>query len=473
MTRARIVSASLGAVALLATASIFALEIIAAQGLWGSSSPAQFAAIVASVFELLILILLIVLFVKCVGMSVEFGRRKSNGVWFAAGIVASILASVTSIVMLVMMGRPDGLPEMILQTPLMNWRIGASVALVGAFVGQLAFIVVYFVIHRLPDSEQALSLHTNEDSSRQLPRHVKSIPYSRTVPATSQTTIGKRTLTDYPTPPGSSAGRSMAETMSSIRTSVSQAVRPIGASTRLLSSGSRTGRRPASIDSNGTRERMSMTVSEDGFDSWDTSSVDTQNRQLIVETSPPIRSGRFLETIPASPTTSRSPSPGNALDFEPPNPNRNRRSRSYSPLPKPPQHERSMTPQSISGELHIHPLFRSDSPAPPPAATPGTVVIAAPNAGQTISEKSLTRMRSSSLVAGSGPLSRQGSYDSFRKTPSPNTDRLRVEELGVERKMTPPIPDWILNAGSTTSLTDYQTKRQREREVSETSSIRS
>ncbi|KAI1476815.1 hypothetical protein F4774DRAFT_391202 [Daldinia eschscholtzii] len=471
MARSRVIGASLGAVALLATASILALEVILAQGLWESTSPARIAAVVASAFEIIILLLLIILFAKCVGTGIEFGIRKSNGVWFALGLMSSILASAASVVTLVMMGGSKGFPETILQTPLTNWRVGTSVALVGAFVGQLAFIVVYFVTNRLPDSEQALSLHTNEDSSRQLPRHVKSIPYSQTVPATSQTTIGRRTFMDYPTPPGSSGGRSMAETMSSIRTSVSQAVRPIGASTRLLSASSRPGRRAASIDSNGYRERTSVTVSEDGFDSWDTSSVDTQNRQLIVETSPPIRSGRFLETIPASPTTSRSPSPGNALDFEPPNPNRNRRSRSYSPLPKP-HHERNMTPQSISGELHIHPLFRSDSPVPPPAATPGTVVIAAPNAGQTISEKSLSRMRSSSLIAGPSALSRQGSYDSFRKTPSPDTDRPRVEDLAVERKMTPPIPDWILNAGSTASLSDFRTKRQRERETSEeTSSI--
>ncbi|KAI1463336.1 uncharacterized protein F4812DRAFT_251924 [Daldinia caldariorum] len=468
MARARIIGASLGAVALLATASVLALEVILAQGLWESTSPARIAAVVASAFEIIMLILLIILFAKCVGTGIEFGIRRSNGVWFALGLVAGVLATTASVVTLVMMGGLEGMPEMILQTPLTNWRVGTSVALVCAFVGQLVFIVVYFVTHRLPDSEQALSLHTNEDSSRHLPRHIKSIPYDRTVPATSQTTIGKRTF-DYPTPPGSSGGRSVAETMSSIRTSVSQAVRPIGASTRLLSSTSRPGRRAASIDSNGYRERVSVNGSEDGFDSWDTSSVDTQSRQLIVEASPPIRSGRFLETIPASPTTSRSPSPGNALDFEPPNPNRNRRSRSYSPIPRP-HHERSMTPQSISGELHIHPLFRSDSPVPPPAVTPGTVVVAAPNAGQVISEKSLSRMRSSSQIAGPSPLSRQGSYDSFRKTPSPNTDRLRVEDLAEERKMTPPIPDWILNAGSTTSLSDYQSKKQREREVSEEAS---
>ncbi|KAI1777738.1 hypothetical protein F4818DRAFT_324260 [Hypoxylon cercidicola] len=451
MARLRIFSAALGIVALLATAAILALEAIIAQGFWMLTAPIKFAAVVASACQLVVLIMLIILLANCLGRVADYGRRKPNGVWFAMGLVASILASVASVVMLVVMGKTEDLPETLLQVPSANFLIGSAIALVCAFVGQLVFIVVYFVVHRMPDSEQALSLHTNEDGPRSPPIHVKSIPYSRTTPATTQTSLAQtkkeRVLADYPTPPGSSSGRSMAETMSSIRTSLSQTVRPSSSKTGLLSSSSRTGRRPASIDSNGYRERSSVT--EDGFDSWDTSSVDPQNRQIVVDTSPHIRT-RFLETIPASPTTSRSPSPGCPLDLEPPK--RNRRSRSYSPLPRP-HYERSLTPQSTSGELHIHPLFRSDSPVPPPAATPGTVVIAAPNAGQTISEKSLTRMRSGSLPTGPGSLSRQASYDSFRKTPSPNTERLRAEELAAERKMTPPIPDWILNGGSKTSLT--------------------
>ncbi|KAI4870937.1 hypothetical protein F4820DRAFT_442800 [Hypoxylon rubiginosum] len=451
MARLRVLCAALGTVALLATAATLALEVIIAQGLWTLTAPVRIAAVVASACQVVVLIMLIILLANCFGRVADFGRRKPNGVWFALGLVASILASVASVVMLVVMGKTQELPETLLQIPSANFLIGSAIALVCAFVGQLVFIVVYFVVHRMPDSEQALSLHTNEDGPRSSPIHVKSIPYTRTAPATTQTSLNQtktkeRALADYPTPPGSSSGRSMAETMSSIRTSLSQAVRPSTSKTGLLSNGSRTGRRPASIDSNGYRERSSVT--EDGFDSWDTSSVDPQNRQIVVDTSPPIRS-RFLETIPASPTTSRSPSPGCPLDLEPPK--RSRRSRSYSPLPRP-HHERSLTPQSTSGELHIHPLFRSDSPAPP-AATPGTIVIAAPNAGQTISEKSLTRMRSGSLPTGPGSLSRQGSYDSFRKSPSPSTDRLRAEELAGERKMTPPIPDWILNSGSKTSLT--------------------
>ncbi|KAI1398441.1 hypothetical protein F4819DRAFT_33075 [Hypoxylon fuscum] len=452
MARSRILSASLGVIALLATAAILALEVIIAQGLWALVSSVKIAAVVSLAWQAVMLILLIILLAKCFRVK-EYGRRKSNGIWFALGLIASVLASGASVVMLVVMGKAANLPETLFQIPSTNFLIGSAIALVCAFLGQLAFIVVYFVFHRLPDSEQALSLHTNEDNARSPAIRVKSIPYSRTAPATASLKSNRRAFTDYPTPPGSSSGHSMAETMSSIRTSLSQAVRPSMSNTRLLSTTSRTGRRPASIDSNGYRERSSVT--EDGFDSWDTSSVDPQNRQIVVDTSPATRT-RFLETIPASPTTSRSPSPGYALDLEPPK--RNRRSRSYSPLPKA-HHERSLTPQSTSGELHIHPLFRSDSPVPPPAATPGTVVIAAPNAGQTITERSLTRMRSGSLPTGPGPLSRQASYDSFRKTPSPNADRLRAEELAGERKMTPPIPEWILSAGSKTSLTDYQMKR--------------
>ncbi|KAL5362731.1 hypothetical protein BJX96DRAFT_186353 [Aspergillus floccosus] len=45
-------------------------------------------------------------------------------------------------------------------------------------------------------------------------------------------------------------------------------------------------------------------------------------------------------------------------------------------------------------ESDIHPLFRSDSPSPPPTPTPTTIVVACPAAGQTISVKTLERVRS-------------------------------------------------------------------------------
>ena len=45
-------------------------------------------------------------------------------------------------------------------------------------------------------------------------------------------------------------------------------------------------------------------------------------------------------------------------------------------------------------ESNIHPLFRPSSSSPPPTPTPGTIVVASPNAGQTITMKMLSRVRS-------------------------------------------------------------------------------
>ncbi|KAI3337354.1 hypothetical protein HD806DRAFT_36608 [Xylariaceae sp. AK1471] len=452
--------AVLGFAAILATAAILALEAVLACGLWSSTSPARVIAVVAFVSEAIVLILLITKLVKHVQGTNGYYARDRLGVWFASDIIATVVASVLSVALLILIGKSGDLPKTILTVPLTNALIGSSIALGFAFAGQLFFVVIYFVLHRLhrlPDYDQALSLHTNEEGrlSPQLSMRIKSVPYDRTKPAIPQHKIIERGSSEYSNRPGTSGGRSTAETITSYSGSLSSVVRPIGSKSRLLSHSSRPGRRPDSLDSNAYREGTSVT--EDGFDSWDTSSVDPHNRQMVLETSSPVRT-RFLETIPASPTTSRSPSPGSPLDLQPPKRGRNR---SCSPLPRA-QQERTLTPQppqASEAELHIHPLFRSDSPGPPPAATPGTMVIAAPNAGQFITGKSVTRMRSGSLPNSPSPLSRQGSYESFRKTPSPNYDRLRPEDVAEERKMTPPIPEWVLNAGSRTSLTEYQSKR--------------
>ncbi|KAI0429208.1 hypothetical protein F5Y09DRAFT_265443 [Xylaria sp. FL1042] len=443
--------AVLGFTAILATATILALEVVITCGIWSSASPAPIIAVIAFITETIVLALLITKLVKHLRDTNGDHSRDLRGVWFALDLLASVLASVLSVALLILISKGSGLPRSISNVPLTNLLIGSSIALGFAFAGQLLFVVVYFVMNRLPDSEQAFSLHTNDEGriSPQFAMRVKAVPYERTKPALSQTGLHERGSSEYTSRPGTSAGRSTVESITSFSGSLSGVVRPMGSRTRLLSNGSRSGRRPGSIDSSTYRDRSS--VVEDGFDSWDTSSVDPHNRQMVLETSSPIRT-RFLETIPASPTTSRSPSPGCPLDLEPPK--RGRRDRSYSPVPRA-QQDRSFTPSE--SELHIHPLFRSDSPGPPPAVTPGTVVIAAPNAGQFITGKSVNRMRSGSLPNSPSPLSRHGSNESFQKTSSTNNARLQPEDVaGEERKMTPPIPEWILNAGSKSSLAEYQ-----------------
>ncbi|KAI1818989.1 hypothetical protein F4861DRAFT_201317 [Xylaria intraflava] len=447
--------AMVGLVAALATAAILTLEVVFACGLWPSTSPTRIVAVVAFVTEAVVLVLIITKLCKYYRGTNGYLSRNRWGVWFASDLIASVLASVVSIALLILIGKARDLPTTILAMPITNVVIGSSIALGFAFVGQLFFVVVYFVLHRFHDSDQAFSLHTNDEGRlySRPPTRVKTVPYDRTKPALSQTRLKEWASLEYPSRPGTSSGRSAAETITSFSGSLSSYVTPLSPRARLLSHNSRSGWRPSSFDSNTYRERTSVT--EDGFDSWDTSSVDPHNRQMVLEATSPTHT-RFLEPIPGSPLSSRSPSPGFPLDLESP---RRGRDRSYSPVPRAQQEQ---VPALSESELHIHPLFRSDSPNPPPAATPGTVVVAAPNAGQFITGKSVTGMRNGTLPNSKSPLSRQGSYESFRKTPSPNHDHTRPEDVagGKERRLTPPLPEWILNGGSGTSIAEHERKRQ-------------
>ncbi|KAL3476092.1 hypothetical protein BJX99DRAFT_228516 [Aspergillus californicus] len=66
----------------------------------------------------------------------------------------------------------------------------------------------------------------------------------------------------------------------------------------------------------------------------------------------------------------------------------------------------------LPDESNIHPLFRSDSCSPPPTPTPGTMVLASPEAGQTISAMTLQRMRSTRSVSAHTPRSRSPLFES-------------------------------------------------------------
>ncbi|RYP18372.1 hypothetical protein DL765_003984 [Monosporascus sp. GIB2] len=435
------------AAAILATAAISAMNIIIAQAVRIWTAPIRIAAIVGSVFEGLLLVLLVALVTVRVRRSTT-RIGPEGGVWFASLVLGSVLASAASTAVLIWMSKSADLPMTILGASPTGYLIGAAITLAFASATQLVFFVLHYVGGRLSSSGRADLLHVE---SRYRPEmRLKAIPYSKTAVSTPKI---RGTLSEnHMSPPGTSSGRSTAATMSSIRTSISHVVRPFSSKTRLLSSNSRGGQRAASFDSDSYRSRSSY--AQDGFDSWDTSAAESHHRQSTLDTFSSTPS-RVLETIPASPSTSRSPSPGHPLDLEPPR--QYRRSRSFSPVPSV-RRGYSQSPEPCSDELHIHPLFRSNTPTPPPQVSPGTIVVAAPNAGKVISEKSLPRMRSGSLPTTPSPLSRQASHDSFRK----NTESLARPEEVEERKMTPPIPDWILSTGSRTSLTEHTTRRLRE-----------
>ncbi|KAI9818546.1 MAG: hypothetical protein M1827_000605 [Pycnora praestabilis] len=224
------------------------------------------------------------------------------------------------------------------------------------------------------------------------------------------------------------------ETISSIRSSLSQVVRPVTSRTKLLvrqTSFPRYSKHSSSDSAYRDRERE-----QDGFDTWDTSSVGPQVRQAVLQSSPPPTRGGVLEPIPGS----RSPSPGLALEGPFP---------LLSPTVSPSSHPRPPKRRSQSfNEDHIHPLFRTDSPTPPPTATPGTNVTAAPLGGRVLfgSRRAITRTRSESLPSSPSPLVHSHSSD-------PSTIRRSVTP--PSREMTPPIPDFILSAGSRSSLVGY------------------
>jgi hypothetical protein len=218
--------------------------------------------------------------------------------------------------------------------------------------------------------------------------------------------------------------RSKAESRGSWRDSIHQVLHPRTSQNRLLTSSRSSFSRDSSVLSD-TRS-IATTFQSDGFDNWDTSNVDVSLREALAPTIP--TRGRALETIPGSrPSSPGKPLEGPFKDSSPDSPASSileRPTTALSRHERPPTAQstyskRTFIPQSRPGspdypepnESHIHPLFRSDSPTPPPATTPGTIVTAHSSGGQVIPQpppRSASRM--------SGRISHVGS-----RNPSPAT----------------------------------------------------
>ncbi|CAM1505498.1 Fc.00g111350.m01.CDS01 [Cosmosporella sp. VM-42] len=447
----RTLSIALGAMALATTASVMGIHVVLAVHMPQESS-GRTTSKVSAVLEAVVFVSLGWLLASYASLSLRELSMGCLGVVFGLSLFAITFAATASVATIIYLSHLTiDLNDQVLGTNQNDFLIGSSVCLGLSFAFQLIFVVVHFVLARA-SFPQALSLHSLEDE-RQLPAF-KSKP-SRTTPEPLQTR--EMTSMDSRSPPSSLGGRSTAETITTIKVSLSNVIRPVTSKTQLLST--KENKRPASLDLMAYR-----TSGEDSFDTWDTSSVDTHNRQAVFEaSSPPHAKHHFLEPIPGSPTVSRESSPSNEMPFEPPK--LRTRSRSYSPVPSK-RDQPSFTQHPSTSELHIHPLFRSDSPTPPPIATPGTVVLAAPNAGQVITHRhslrTLNLPRSATAPAGPSPLGNRPSIDFNKK---PRDDQSSLEEVAEEepateeRTMTPPIPDWVMGAGPRSSLTGYNSRK--------------
>ncbi|KZM24578.1 uncharacterized protein EKO05_0008630 [Ascochyta rabiei] len=234
------------------------------------------------------------------------------------------------------------------------------------------------------------------------------------------------------------------QSLRSFRESVRHAVRPVTSRTTLISRPS-FNRDTRSIYSDA--HSIDNVSHSDGFDSWDTSSVGLQARDAVMQTAP--SKGTPLEPIPGS----RSVTPARALDgpFLPEIDEELSEEDLVAPRMIP---DISRPPSPAVSEAHIHPLFRTESPIPPPEATPGTSIVASPLADQLITcpARPYQRMRSNSnlrnnttspspLTSAQSLRGRTISPHAGPRTPSPPS-----------REMTPPIPDFILNSSPSSSM---------------------
>lgn len=350
---------------------------------------------------------------------------------FGLGVLASLISVATGALALDWMQTSTSGDTQV-RSKRSTKTVSVSVVLAVAVASQIAFMAIHFAVthQRKPNPRQLFS--TREASPWSPSAYIKSIRYSQTMPRKSESeesdSIG---LKD--TPPSL---RNKIVQANPLKLTFPPAIRHTPSRTRLLHA-------KDSLQSL-TLETTSLNpnATQESFDTWDTSSVDMRNRQAVMEASTsPISRTYTLETIPGSPRGSISP--GNILDLAPPPCRIPKRSRSHSPatmrgIP------RGRMPVSPS-ELHIHPLFRSDSPHTPPILTPGTMVVAAPEAGQVLSQHpSLQQL----------PRARSGSLPSMSRRPMAHPTAGDAAEMGAgqpgfpeqERKMTPPVPDWVLNS---------------------------
>ena len=185
---------------------------------------------------------------------------------------------------------------------------------------------------------------------------------------------------------------------SSVRHSLRQILHPISSRSRLIHQPS------FQSDVSSYTERPS-TVGRRELNDFDTWEVHPETNFASDQTAKTHK----LEPIPGS----RPVSPAKALDgpFSPEPVRDGTFLASESPLATPtspsfpdgrfpfPSRERSSS--VATDQSHIHPLFRTDSPLPPPLSSPGTIVTASQWAGQVITdrERAMTRSRAASRTS--------------------------------------------------------------------------
>lgn len=270
--------------------------------------------------------------------------------------------------------------------------------------------------------------------------------------------------------------------IASVRNSMTHFLRPVTSKSRLISPRKDSySKETAGIVSEMTSEPVRH---EDGFETWE---IDPQLDHPDPSSPTQGLGHSRLETIPGSRPVSPAhpldgPFPSEAADPEdvplpdsPPRPwvlelagQQSPTSTPASPILKtftPPFARRPSATSISNDQSHIHPLFRTDSPTPPPTASPGTILTASPWGGQIVDpEHPLSRGRGNSAFSSHTLMSRPSSPASSSRvvsrpgTPRANTSGVVTLELlrnqshgdlkdalrsktSLERVPTPPMPE--------------------------------
>ncbi|KAI4131156.1 MAG: hypothetical protein LQ338_001361 [Usnochroma carphineum] len=365
------------------------------------------------------------------------GGRGRHSLLFALGMVPSIVGGITVGALLGWANTSRSeVPSYVLGLKMSTYLFVSFILWGGSVITQILFFAcLAWANNPVRKSFQEPSISTREE------RPEMTEPSRPTTSTTVQSNPfqGEPSSSNSPSAPPSEA--------TSLRSSLSIKTRPLTARGKLLNRQHAFQAR-SSMDSPAVRTRLSQ---DEAFDSWDTSGVGSHIRETVLQSSPVVKAFP-LEPIPGS----RSPSPAKALEG-PFFPQGASESAPPSPLPQPPISRPTSRARSASSEDHIHPLFRTCSPVPPPKTSPSTVVTAAPSAGQLINQRILKRMRSGSLPSSPSPLIRSESFSDFMasRTPtspksprSPNQEMLRPFTAHEHR---PSMPGRFPSALSATS----------------------
>jgi len=438
--------------AVLSTATQIALSAIVTRlaTITPSSSPLFGATIAAVVFDFIVLVIL----AGIVGFTLVARSRTSRTLQLSLSATSFVLFITASILSIYVLGRTWTTNGFVNND---NDRPSKTHGLVLAgFVVWTINMVAQTTLHifrSLRKREQAPTVQPEMIVERQTtPRSIKrslSIPLKSLSPNSSPFSrstfeASSPTLSNY---------RSTSANSSTIRHSIQQVIRPITSRTKLMLTHGPTPRDSGSFAAPRETDSLEISCRGDGFESWDTSAVEEGFTNPFVTR--PTLGRKRLEAIPGSrPVSPAKPLDGPFPELEDPvTPEK-------LPLPDSPMQSPvmlaydnesmvslpvspSLRRTSSSHEAHIHPLFRSHSPTPPPTPSADTIITASPFAGQVVHGDQYMaprRMQSRNNSRPSSPHSiaspRSGSVTNLRR-PSNLSNR---HPLDLEPEDVPEMP---------------------------------